>query len=344
LAERGERPVQRAWLIVAAARQRRGRHRGAIDAYREFLGACAAADEREYVLRQIDRCAAALRPRVRRRPPSEWLSAEEKADLAEVEDDFFTETSRHFIIRAKNEELPKLLAREAERSLQRICTVILRGQAYPHVVDLTVWADRKEYLANASDSPEWAGGSFTYAQRDGAVTRRIDLTQCDAAGAFDTEMLDRVLPHEMCHLVVKEYFGDAACPLFLNEGLAMMAEHVGDPRRAVLAGAALAGEKGIPLADLFVAHRADLAAPRIFYAEAFSFTGYLHARLTARQFRDVLEHIKDGCAVADAIQRALYAPPRDDFLARLAAAWTDHAITDAQFLRALGDGLELSAR
>ena len=336
LATRDSAPVRRAWLIVASARQRQGKYAAAVEAYQRFLRSCDRIEERRYVMRQIRTCRAAAAPAEKTLPPSRSLTKEQMAELARVEEEFFTESSDHFLVRAKNRKLPKLLAREAERALTRICKVIMRGQEYPHTVSITVWPDRKQYLANAEDAPEWSGGSFRFTVKDGIVTRRIDLTQRDAEARFDTVMLDRVLPHEMCHLVVKEHFGDAVCPLFLNEGLAMLAESEVDPRRLILAGAALAGDAGIELPDLFIRGRPDVGDPGVFYAESFSFVSFLHARMGPEQFRSFLGHVKGGCTVADAIQRALYMPADTNFPRKLAAAWQRHAITDAQYIRALG--------
>jgi len=343
LAARKADASPRAWLVVAAARQRQQRHADAADAYRRFLVACHNEHERRYVMRQILACRSAVRPAPRLQPPSRWLTAAEKTELAKVEEEFFTESSEHFIIRAKNKRLPKLLVAQSEQVLRRICNVVLRGQEFPHSVDIHVWPDRDAYLAHAADSPEWSGGSFHSSVRDGVVNRRIDLTQRDAEGRFADIMLDRVLPHEMCHLVIQEYFGDSICPLFLNEGLAMMAEYDPDPQRIVLAGAALTGGSRISLEDLFARSRDDLRDPAVFYAESYSLLSFLHARTGPEQFRRFLGHVKEGCTAADALQRALYSPDDPAFTRKLAAAWEDHAITDAKILRALSEQPERPA-
>ena len=335
LAQDRHAPVQRAWLVVASARQQLGDHKGAISAYERFLADCHSQREREFVARQVERCRKALQRPAAFRPPSQWLTRREREQLAEVTEDVYTESSEHFIIRARNPHLPKLLAEQAEQALERICTVILPDQEYPHCVDIHVWPDRKSYLAEASDSPEWSGASFRYSVRDGVAIRRIDLTQLDEDGHFAEIMLDRILPHEMTHLVSREFFGDSACPLFLDEGLAMLAEYKTDPQRLVVAGAALAGDERIDLGQLFALSRYTVSDPAIFYAEAYSLTRYLHGRMSTEQFRHFLEAIKDGCTVGDAIQRGLFVPGRSDFVADLAEAWRDHAVTDAKILRAL---------
>lgn len=151
------------------------------------------------------------------------------------------------------------------------------------------------------------------------------------------EMLDRVLPHEMCHLVLAELFGEAVCPLALGEGLAMLAEASVDNSRIVLAGTAMTGEGKIPLARLLLMERFAKDEAAVFYAEAFSFADYLQSRMTRRQFREMLDHVKAGRPLDEAIQRALYVPCDEALLGKLARAWEAEAIKQSQFLRALDE-------
>lgn len=326
----------RAWIVAAESLARRGRHAAAVQAYKRFLAACDRTGTREYVVAQIGTCQATTRPAKPVGAPSKHLSQADKRALAKVDKEIHTHSSEHFVVRAKNAKLAELLAGEAELALSRICSMIL-PQDYPHSADIYVWADHSDYLANAAEAPEWSGGSFTIATHDGVVTRRIDLTQLDDKGGFSTVMLDRVLPHEMCHLVIKEYFGDAACPLFLNEGLAMLAESELENRRLIIAGSALATSRKIELQKLLVTARGDMGHKGIFYAEALSFTEFLHSRLGTRRFKALLKNVKEGCTVSDALQRVLYVPYDRHFLDSLEVAWETHAIRQSQFLRALED-------
>ncbi len=253
-----------------------------------------------------------------------------------VDDRVYAESSEHFVVRARNAALAKLLAEEAEVALRRVSRLVLGGRAYPHSVEIHVWPDADSYAANAPQAaPEWSGGAYSLTSRNGLLIRRIDLTQLDEQGRFATVMLDRVLPHEMCHLVMRELFGDAPSPLFLQEGLAMLAEAEPDADRIVLAGAALTGGEGIPLSDLLVIDRYDIENRAIYYAESYSLVSFLRRRLTADQFDAFLAHVKNGCTTVDALERALYSPPGEDFAPKLAEAWADEAVAQAEMIRAL---------
>ena len=331
-----EEPNPRAWAIVAAARQRRGSYTSAAEAYRQFLAETDCPESRQFALDQIKQCTADAQPPVApAKAPSKRLTPTDLTELAQVSDRSYAESSEHFIVRANNAKLARLIAVEAEVALDRICRVILAGQDYPHSVTINVWPDAKTFRANATDAPEWAGGGFSYSCENGLITRRIDLTQRDAKGKFATVMLDRVLPHEMCHLVVKELFGDARCPLFLNEGLAMMAESSVENSRIRLAGRIVAGKAKRHLLDMFTAEQYNVSEPIVFYAESYSFVEFLHGRLSQSQFRDFLGNVQEGCTVSDAIQRSLYIPADDAFTTELASAWEDHAVAQSQYIEAL---------
>jgi len=335
LATSVDRAAGRAWAIVAAARERRGEYADAMRAYRLLLASCQSADLRQHALRRIDACRWKTQPAPSETAPSRRLSQAEVAEFAQVSDQTFTESSEHFIVQARNPGLAKVLAAQAEGDLRRICRSVLAGQDYPHSVEIYVWPTAREYAANAQDAPEWSGGSYRIESRDGQQVRRIDLTQLDDRGRLATVMLDRVLPHEMCHLVVREFFGDCPCPVFLNEGLAMMAESEIDPQRTLLAGEAVIAGEAAPLEDLLTGRPQDAVDVHLFYAESFSFTFFLHRRLTPEQFREFLQQVKNGCATADALQRALCVPPEEDFPAQLDAAWQQDAVTEFQILRSL---------
>jgi hypothetical protein len=336
-------PAPRAWAIVAAARQRRGAHADAARAYRQLLASTTSPEIREFALEQMRACEKADAPAEAITIPSRRLTGEQLGRLSAVHDKTYAESSDHFIVQARNPDVAKLVVVEAENALGRICGSLLGGQSFPHSVQVNVWADRREFHANATDAAEWAGGGFRVTVKDGATMRQIDLTQHDGAGKFAVVMLDRVLPHEMCHLVLREFFGDAACPLFLNEGLAMMAEADADNSRIELAGNALAGKARPQLEELVVAERHDLQRPAVFYAESFSLLEFLHGRLDKREFRDFLKHVRGGSTLGEALQRALYTPRNDTFLAGLASAWEDHAVTQSQYLQALR-GQKIAAR
>ncbi|MCE5326883.1 MAG: hypothetical protein LLG01_10765 [Planctomycetaceae bacterium] len=323
---------ERAWIIAAECYNRQNQPAKAIEAYQQFLKVCDSTPTRAYVLDQMRRCreAAPLRPATL---PSAALSDQQRKAMAAV-GAAVTKTTRHFAVHARNTDLATLIATLAEESLRRICGDIM-PQEYPHVVDINVWIDKNDYAANAPGAPEWSGGRFNLTVSGGVVTRRIDLTQLNEDRTLSTMTIDRVLPHETCHLVLKEYFGDAPSPLFLNEGLAMLAEPAVDNDRLLLAAAALSGEDGISMDKLLLMDQSDMDHRGTFYAQSLSLTQFLHSRLGREQFSTFLGNLKDGCTVTDSLERSLCMPPDPNFLEGLSAAWQTYALQQGQDLRAL---------
>lgn len=335
LADRTREPNPRAWLIVAEARHSRGRDIAAVEAYRLFLASCESPRLRKYTQKRMMEARTVVTNNPHADLPAEPLSPSRMSRLSRTDEQAHVETGEHFVVRADNAPLARLIVKRAEQSLRRICGLLLGGQAWPHKVDVYVWADREQFRRHAQDAPDYSGGNFSIRYGPEGITRRIDLTQLDSQGRFDVVMLERVLPHELSHLVLHEFFGESHCPLFLDEGLAMLAESEPDDNRLMLAGTALTARRHMPLPQLFLATREDLDAPAVFYAQAFSFVEYLHGRMTPKQFRRFLENVKSGSTTAEALQRALYIPPDEEFLTALAAAWQDYAIAQAQYIRAL---------
>jgi tetratricopeptide (TPR) repeat protein len=332
-----EDPDPQAWLVLASSYQQRRLYEAAAQAYDSYLEATRGDALAPFVRSQIRLCREGNLPRLQYDSlPSESLSPEQLEELSAVDDRVHTETSEQFVVRARNSKVAKLMVRQAEKAMQRVCDQVLSGQAFHKSVDVYVWKDRKDYLANACDAPDWSGGSFSVETKRGrVVSRRIDLTQNDEQGRFNTTTLDRILPHELCHLVLDDLFAESQCPLMLNEGLAMLAEYQLDNDRVLLAGTAISGKERVSLQELLAAEWSDLDNPALFYASALSFTEFIYSRLNQQQFARFLHHVRNGQTVPVALQRSLAMPAREDFSRRLSDAWETYAIAQSHYLRAL---------
>ncbi len=115
----------------------------------------------------------------------------------------------------------------------------------------------------------------------------------------------------------------------------MLSESVVDNGRLLLAGTALAGEQKIAMEDLFLLKRQDLRNVSVFYAESYSLLCFLHSRLNKAQFKELLESVKNGCTMDDALHRVLYVPQDNSLMVALSLAWQKDALEQAQYLRAL---------
>lgn len=329
-------PQHRAWAVVAAAREQQADYPSAADAWRRFLGACTSAALRDYAVERLALCqAGGIRVAPAKRS-GRHLAAEERAALGTVQAEPSIKASEHFIVQSPNAALSQLLADCAEQALARITRDLMHGADYPHTVSIIVHPAAEQYAAGVGRNGEWSAGAFELSRDEtGQFVRRIHLIQLGPDGQFDGALLDRTLPHELCHLVLTEWFGDAPSPLYLQEGLAMLAESGPQVDRLVLAGSAAATGKALPLEELLTRQEYPAQDRALFYAEVYSFVAYLHERLTARQFADALAELKAGNALNEALHRALSMAHDEQFMSQLEHAWRQDAIDQAQMLSAL---------
>jgi hypothetical protein len=268
--------------------------------------------------------------------PSERLSPDQKRDLANIDPDESIESREHFVVRSHNSELSKLVADLAEHTLDRIGRFVMGEAKYPYTVEVTIYPTIAEYRKGVRQAAEWSGGSFELTRLESGFYRRaLHLTQTDEQGRFDTTMLDRVLPHELCHLVVTEWFGDAPCPLYLQEGLAMLAEYGDGADRIIRAGKSIATDEGLGLQQLLTRERYEPGELEVYYAQTFSFMAYVQQRTSGDQFVAFLGHIKHGCTMDEALHRALCMIHDEQILQKVEQAWREDAIAQAQYLIAL---------
>jgi len=245
-------------------------------------------------------------------------SSSEQADYAVV-------SRPHCLVRARNEKLATLVADETEAVLKQINATLLNGRAFPHVIEVTVWRSRQAFRDNAG-APHWSGGGFSFQPARGSspAQARIDLIQKTDDGRFDRDLLPRALPHELCHVVLAEFFGQKTCPLWLQEGLAVLAEYDRGRSRDKLVREYVKLGNTIPFRRLFTARTYDKEQLSLFYAQSACVARFLFDQLSSRQSLEFLEHIRSGQSVRIAIERPLCLKPLPGRIQRLEQSWRQH--------------------
>jgi hypothetical protein len=125
-------PSPQGWLVAASARERSSRYASAVEAYRSFLSLCADEQLRAFASGRIERCNVQLAPPMLQLAPSRSLRPAQRRALAVTGPEVLVESSDHFVVRARNASLARLVADQAERALRRICADLLGGRDYPH--------------------------------------------------------------------------------------------------------------------------------------------------------------------------------------------------------------------
>lgn len=335
-----DRPHPRAWAVVAASRERLQRSAEAAEAWRSFLVACSGEEVRQYARERA--MAATVASSVRGRdaaPPSHRLTSGQVLAFAEVAPTVERVSSEHFEVVSRNRALAKVVAEQAEVLLSRIVADMLGAADFPHKVTIRVHVAPREPLVVPGEQRELlhpgGSGRFTLqSHRLAPTSRTIDLVQLDAGGRFDPALLDNVLPHELCHVVIREWLGDAECPIALQEGLAMLAEADGQEARILQAAEAFADGSGVSLRELLATPALEGPRASLLYAQSLSLTTYLRDRLTREQFVQTLGHMKTGCDLVTALQRTLCVTEDAEFVASLEQAWRQYTIGRALSLSA----------
>ena len=119
--------------------------------------------------------------------------------------------------------------------------------------------------------------------------------------------IGRQIPHELMHILVHHYLGADAVrlPSWLDEGLASNAERIPNPDYAYLLQETYAGGRLIPLADLCHGFPPNAADALLAYAEAQSFTTFLHGQYGRSGIEALLKTYADGVDCERAPQLAL---------------------------------------
>ena len=195
----------------------------------------------------------------------------------------------HFVVTFQGDEAYALrMGRAAESLLDRV----MRELGYLQRDRFWLWENRCRIRTRAGfrgvvGTPEWAGGRADYGER---LVETFEGSETFA---------DHVLPHELTHLVFREFIGfQGDVPGWLDEGVA---QWVG----AKLSGTALPAPPRVPMAlramtavDLRTADRATAA---VVYAQSAAVVDFLTRTRGKERFTDFCRRLRDGRSLDDAL-------------------------------------------
>ncbi len=214
----------------------------------------------------------------------------------EVERDYETIASSHFVVKlAGREDTPagRLVLNALEDAYRRVGA---RFAYYPlERLEVILYPD--ETFRAVTDSPHWSGGIY-----DGRIKLPV--------GGIErgTEQLARTVRHEYAHAAIVTLSRGRA-PIWLNEGLAQVAEETNVEGRAGRLRLALAEGGLIPLTELegsftgFDRTRASLA-----YAEAYFAARWLLDKKGGYNIRRLLEAMATAENTDTALRQTLSLP------------------------------------
>jgi hypothetical protein len=207
--------------------------------------------------------------------------------------------SAHFLVQHRGDAaFAEEVARRAEGEYDRITRDLgfTRHSGFwlwERRVRIDIHATREEYRA-ATGAPAWSAGRANY------VDRSI------ATFAGSSGFVKSVLPHEIAHLVFREFIGtDRPLPLWLDEGVAQWEDL--SNRETVMAMARTLRQQDhlltIPaLTAIEIRHGSTVRQAASFYAQAASLVGFMIERHGSNRFREFCGHLRDGRTLEDALR------------------------------------------
>jgi tetratricopeptide (TPR) repeat protein len=219
---------------------------------------------------------------------------------AEAERDFQSLASSHFVLKFEGHEnagTGRVVLNALEDAYRRVGA---RFAYYPlDRLEVILYPD-EEFRA-ITNSPHWSGAVY-----DG----RIKLPVGGLARGSD--QLARTLRHEYAHAAIGTLSRGKA-PVWLNEGLAQVAEETEEPGRAGRLHMALAHDGLVPLSALESGFtRLGREDASLAYAEAYFAADYLLRKKGAYNVRRLLETMATAASTDDAFHQAL-SLPYDEF-------------------------------
>jgi len=209
-----------------------------------------------------------------------------------------TVKSEHFVVLHVGE---KDFARKVAASAELYYDTIANDLGFRRRGGFWLWDRRvrvriyptKGAFQRAEKAPDWASGKANYGRRE-IVTYQ-----------WSSGFLDSLLPHEITHLVLREWIGGReALPLWINEGLAQWVEKTdrGDARKA--ARRLLASGRAMSLSDMRSPklHTQEKREASAFYTQSWSLVAFLIETRGRERFGKLCRQLRAGKSIDDALR------------------------------------------
>lgn len=187
---------------------------------------------------------------------------------------FLWETE-HFSVYSSNDRLSKEIGRRAEAYLDFMTEKLFGGRSWAVRFPILVYKDKADY---DSHSKIKGSGGVTFSHISGKTTAILIYQNGNSGGGGSNlckYCIESVLPHELTHAVINEFFQGRSAPRWLHEAIARRFEQTRDhyEQTARLARKVVAGEF-FRLRDLF----AQTTYPKrvgLFYEQSAAIVLYL---------------------------------------------------------------------
>jgi hypothetical protein len=151
-------------------------------------------------------------------------------------------------------------------------------------------------------------------------------------GATQNFEIQRQIPHEVMHVLLFEKLGDryVNIPIWLDEGLASLAEATPNPDYYLLLQDAVENNALLPMESLCSGFRLEASLFYLSYAQAESFTRFLYDQYGSSGLEILLEKYADGVDCARGLELAY-----GHSISRLEENWVHSLIGEVDVLQAI---------
>ena len=227
--------------------------------------------------------------------------------FADFSPDSWTEVKGdHFIVYYQGKDdrdISQDILNHAENYYQKVAAQI----GYARYQNYWTWESRvKIYLfldqqsfARETGQPAWSLG---FAFRDAhTLERKMIVTYKQ-----EEDFLDGVLPHEISHLIVRDFIGfDKKIPAWFDEGLAQLQEKNKFAAADRVIHNVVRSKKYFPFDELFIKEKSkdeDALKVAIFYAQSISLLDFLIKKYGNEEFIQLCKAFKDGKTSEEALK------------------------------------------
>ncbi|MFH1478840.1 MAG: M1 family aminopeptidase [Candidatus Omnitrophota bacterium] len=251
----------------------------------------------------------------------------------------------HFVVYFKTtEEKVKGILKDAEVYYANIANEI----GYPRYSEFWLWdkrvkiyiyPDHRSFLAS-SNQPNWSHGMANYTEK------------FIAGYESDQEFLDSILPHEIAHLIFRDFIGfKGEIRLWLDEGVAQWAEERTRENMKETVRIMYATNRLLKMKDMMKMNLGDIAENRLYikdtidrnsdlailvvdgnsmvktyYIQSFSMIGFLIEKYGSTRFAEFCRQLRDARSIEDSLRLAYPFYIRD--LDELEKKWREYLEED----------------
>lgn len=217
-----------------------------------------------------------------------------------------TEKSEHFVVRyyaAQDRSWVKEVLRSAETYYDQMADRI--GITHYDVfwtwenrTEIVIYSDKDAFF-EGSGTPKWSRGSSSH-HDELAKTHSIKTYKQDAV------FIDQVLPHEITHLMLRDYIGGKAdVPIWFEEGMAQLSEKNDQTLIKRFMQKIIREGAYVPvgaLSGLDIRKVEDERMVAIFYLQSASIVQFLLDKYGKMMFVELLRDIKAGKNLLEALK------------------------------------------